>query len=247
MTHIPAWQIAFRHHEIINVSSPDKIRTLGSRLGLDPATTVLDLACGTGGPAVILASAYGCRVTGVDHHEPFLQDARRRADAAGVGHLLDVVHQDGAEFMDAAATFDVALCLGAPWILGGFEATARRLHDVVPVGGHVAIGDLFLPEGMAPPASGEPASALAERLQEMVAAELAPITILTASEDDWNTYTSLKWLSIEDWLAENPDHPDAPRHRARPSLSDLAEHAFGWAIVAGRRTGDFDEPPPNGS
>ncbi len=73
----------------------------------------------------------------------------------------------------------------------------------------------------------------------MVAAELAPVTMFTSSEDDWNTYTSLKWLLIEDWLAENPGHPDAPRFRVRPSSSDVAEHAFGWAIVAGRRTDDF--------
>ncbi|HUP86071.1 MAG TPA: methyltransferase domain-containing protein [Acidimicrobiales bacterium] len=125
----------------MNPSSAAKIRALGARLRLGPHSTVLDLGCGTGGPAVLLAKEYGCRVTGVDHHEPFLAHARERAEEAGVVDLVDLVASDGAEFVGTAPSFDAALCIGAAWILGGFASTATTLREHVPLGGHVVIGD----------------------------------------------------------------------------------------------------------
>ena len=54
------------------------------------------------------------------------------------------------------------------------------------------------------------------------------------------TYSSLMWLSVEDWLAENPGHPDANGMRRRSYSSDLLQHRLGWALIAGRRTSDLD-------
>ncbi|MFY9577910.1 MAG: hypothetical protein WAQ33_01165, partial [Gaiellaceae bacterium] len=61
-----AWYfaVAERDHEIQNPTSPEKIRLLGERLRLGPESHVLDLACGKGGPAVILAREFGCTITG---------------------------------------------------------------------------------------------------------------------------------------------------------------------------------------
>jgi SAM-dependent methyltransferase len=234
------WHIAFRHHDLINPSSPDKIRTLGARMGLAPDTTVLDLACGTGGPAVLLAAEYGCRIVGVDHHALFLEWARARAHAAGVAHLIDFVEDDGAEFIDRnRQSFDAALCIGAAWILGGFAPTAARLSALVPFGGHVAIGDTYR-QGSGPWRDDAPGHSLAELVNTLADLGLAPITVLAASQDDWNTYHSLMWLSIEDWLLENPDHPEANRFRDHRSRgSDLAEQQDGWAIIAGRQVGEL--------
>src|SRR5687768_8599136 len=103
----------------MNPSSPEKIIRLGERLRLDARTTVLDLCAGTGGPAVLLAHRYGCKVTCVEFHAPFVDHARRRASDAGVAHLLTLIHQDAAEFMADPGHFDVAMCLGAAGVLGG--------------------------------------------------------------------------------------------------------------------------------
>jgi hypothetical protein len=50
------WEIAECDHEIQTALSPEKIRRLGGYLRLNAATPVLDVACGKGGPARILAS-----------------------------------------------------------------------------------------------------------------------------------------------------------------------------------------------
>lgn len=222
----------------MNPSSPEKIRTLGERLGLSRESNVFDLGCGTGGPAVLLAATFGCSVTAVDHHEPFLAQGRLRAAAAGVGHLVEFIAADGAEFVhDRAAPADVAMCIGAAWILGGFAGTAERLGDLVPVGGHVAIGDTYRRIGVED--RDTPSLSLPELVDTMAANHLAPITVLDSSPDDWHNYTSLMWLSIEDWIADNPTHPEAERFRRdRKRGADLDEHRQGWAIVAGRRTGE---------
>jgi SAM-dependent methyltransferase len=233
------WHIAYRHHDLMNPSSPDKLRVLGERLRLRPGSTVLDLGCGTGGPAVLLASAFGCSVLGVDHHEPFIDQAHGRAADAGVSDLVEFIAADGAEFIrDRATHVDAAVCIGAAWILGGFAATADQLGALVPPGGHVAIGDTFRRSGADDEENG-PALSLAELVDLMAESGLAPITVLESSPNDWHNYTSLMWLSIEDWIEENPTHPEVERFRQdRRRGADLAEHRHGWAIVAGRQTGE---------
>lgn len=219
----------------MNPSSPEKIRILGERLRLGAGSTVLDLGCGTGGPAVLFAANFGCSVIAVDHYEPFLDQARSRAANAGVTNLVEFVAADGAEFMRNRATpVDAAVCIGAAWILGGFAATAERLRELVNDGGHVAIGDTFRRNGAEDRGDGSSLS-LAELVDAMATSGLAPVTVLESSVDDWHNYTSLMWLSIEDWIDENPAHPDAERFRRdRHRGGDLDEHGQGWAIVAGR-------------
>ena len=60
-------------------------------LGLKPGNSVLDLCCGTGRHAVLLAKR-GFEVTAQDLSEGYLVQASRAAEAAGVG--LSVAHSD---------------------------------------------------------------------------------------------------------------------------------------------------------
>jgi SAM-dependent methyltransferase len=58
------------------------VRCVTGALGLTPGATLLDLACGTGRHSVPLSAA-GLDVTGVDLMEPYLTQARERAERAG--------------------------------------------------------------------------------------------------------------------------------------------------------------------
>ena len=49
---------------------------LGKLAGITADATVLDVGSGVGGPARFLAATHGCRVTGVDLSEPFVDAAR---------------------------------------------------------------------------------------------------------------------------------------------------------------------------
>ena len=74
-----AWhELVDRDHDLLNPTSTEKIRLVGSYLRLGAQTSVLDLACGKAGPALILAQEYGCQIHGVDVSPVFIEEARRR-------------------------------------------------------------------------------------------------------------------------------------------------------------------------
>ena len=96
---MPWWySVAERDHTIQNPTSEDKIRLLGERLRLGPTKSVLDVACGKAGPAIVLARAFGCRIIGVERAPEFVAAARERVDAAGLADRIEIVQQDAAEF-----------------------------------------------------------------------------------------------------------------------------------------------------
>jgi precorrin-6B methylase 2 len=225
-----------RNHDLQNPTSRAKLLTVATRLRLGPDHHVLDVGAGRGGPAILLAAETGCRVTAVEQFPGFVVAARRRAEEAGVAHLVEVVESDGAVYPRPGETYDVACCLGASFVYGGFGPTLDRLAPAVRSGGHVAVGEPYartpgqrLGDDALPPLGG---------LLDLVAARgLRPTVVVTASEDDWDTYHSLHLLALEDWLDENPGHPDAAEvaaFRGDCVAHYLAEREVGWAIVAAR-------------
>ena len=119
------YEVAERDHEIQNPTSAEKILLLGSYLRLSAESRVLDVACGKGGPAAILAAAYGCRITGVEIRPGFADAARERVVAAGLDGLVEIRTADGAGIELEPDTLDAALCLGAP--SSGDRSPTRRL------------------------------------------------------------------------------------------------------------------------
>ena len=114
-------------HELQNPTSPEKILLLGEALGLDESSRVLDIGAGRGGPAVLLAREFGCRILCVEPWREFADAIRERAQAAGVGHLVEVVESKAQDFEIEAAGFDAALCIGATFAFDGLVPTVEAL------------------------------------------------------------------------------------------------------------------------
>jgi SAM-dependent methyltransferase len=229
--------VAERYLEIQNPIGTDKIRRLGERIGLAPGQRVLDIACGQGGPAIVLASTFGCEIVGVEKASVFAEAARKRIAAAGLDDLISVHEQDAARFAIEPEAWDAALCLGATWIWDGLEGTVTALGPGVRPGGHVAVGEVYLRQ----PAGDEGEwVSLAETVRRFERAGPPVTTLIAASEEDWDGYESLHWASLEDWLAENPDDPGAAEIREQHEESkwqylERGRSAQGWVILAGRK------------
>lgn len=237
------YAVAEHDHGLQNPTSPEKIRLLGERLRLGPESRVLDMACGKGGPALLLAADFGCHVVGVERAPEFTGDARRRVAAAGLEGRVEIVEADAAGYPLEPESFDAVLCLGASFVWDGLEGTLAALAPAVKPGGHLAVGEPFwrawpLPEGI----DDGGYVPLRQTVARIESAGLAPVTLIASSEDDWDTYESLHWRALEEWLAVHPDDPDAAaireRHeRERDAYLRFQRALLGWAIFAARTPG----------
>jgi SAM-dependent methyltransferase len=230
--------VAERYHEIQNPIGADKIRLLGARIALGPGQRVLDIASGRGGPAIILASAFGCEVVGVEKASVFVEAARERIAAEGLDDLISIHEQDAADFVIEPESWDAALCLGATWIWGGLEGTVAALVAGVRSSGHIAVGEVYRRR---PRAAGDDEwVSLAETVRAFERAGPPVTMLIAASEDDWDAYESLHWASLEEWLVKNADDPGVAEIRAQHEESkweylERGRDALGWAILAGRK------------
>jgi SAM-dependent methyltransferase len=235
------YEIAERDHEIQNPTSAEKIRLLGEYLRLGKDSRVLDVACGKGGPASILAATYGCRVRGVEVRPAFAHAARNRAAAKGLESLIEVQTGDASQLEVEPEAWDAALCVGAAFVWGTIADAAAALRPFVPRGGYVAIGEPFwrqwpLPQAIDP----EGFVGLDGTAARFEQARFAITGVIAASEDDWDRYESLHWRAIEEWIADNADDPDVvslrPQHeRKRREYFEFKRALLGWAIFVGRK------------
>jgi SAM-dependent methyltransferase len=230
-------------HELQNPTSPAKIRELGERLDLGPDSHVLDIASGRGGPALLLAATFGCRLTCVERAPEFVATARERTAAAGLEDRIEIVEADAATY--ELGRYDAALCLGASFVYGGLVPTLERLRAVAPL---LAVGEPYWREWPLPAAGDSDEEErvdegewmpLPETIERAESAGLRVVSFIASSEDDWDRYESLHWLALDDWLAANPDHPQAEEFRARGAARRARylaweRAALGWAIFVCR-------------
>jgi SAM-dependent methyltransferase len=108
------------------------------RLGVDPGTSLLDVACGSGQLALI-AARKGAKVSGVDIATNAILAARDRAASEG----LDVRFDEGdAEALPyEAASFDVVASLFGAMFAPRPELVAAELLRVCRPGGRIAMGN----------------------------------------------------------------------------------------------------------
>ena len=230
-------------HELQNPTSPAKIRELGERLDLGPDSHVLDIASGKGGPALLLAETFGCRLTCVERAPEFVAAARERTVAAGLDDRIEIVEADAATY--EPGRYDAALCLGASFAYGGLVPTVERLRDAAPL---LAVGEPYWRRWPLPAvaeAGGEERVAeedflpLPETVERAESAGVRVVSLIASSVDDWDRYESLHWLALDEWLAANPDHPQADEFRARGAAHRARYLAWeravlGWAIFVCR-------------
>ncbi|HLY86130.1 MAG TPA: class I SAM-dependent methyltransferase [Gaiellaceae bacterium] len=224
-------------HNIQNPISAKKIRLLGRRLGLGRRSRVVDVASGRGGPAILLAKAFGCRITCVERSPEFSAAARERVAEAGLEDRIEVVQADAATF--ELERYDAALCLGAAFAYGGLVPTIERLSAAAPL---VAVGEPYWriwppPEEATVERSGYlPLEATVKRAEST---GVRVVSLIAASEDDWDRYESLRWQTLDRWLEANRDHPQAEEFRSRgatyrTSYLHWQRAALGWAIFVCR-------------
>jgi ubiquinone/menaquinone biosynthesis C-methylase UbiE len=114
-------------------TSAEEYRRWATWLALGPAAHVLEIACGSGGPAVRLAELSGARVTGIDVEAQAVATANGRA--AGLdGRVSFRVADAAAALPFEDASFDALVCVDAANHLPDRAAVLREWRRVLKPG-----------------------------------------------------------------------------------------------------------------
>jgi 2-polyprenyl-3-methyl-5-hydroxy-6-metoxy-1,4-benzoquinol methylase len=95
------------------LTADEQDRFLGL-LELSPGKRLLDVACGSGGPALRIATKTGCSLVGIDMHEDAVSTANSLAAQDGLSGRAEFRVANGAEPLPFADTFfDAITCIDA--------------------------------------------------------------------------------------------------------------------------------------
>jgi len=119
----------------------DEYDNFYSWLGLAPKEHMLEVASGSGGPALYLAGKHGCRITGIDINDEGLATARQAALVAGIDsadfRFADV--EQGLPFDDES--FHAVMCIDSMNHFSDRLSVLREWYRVLKTGRRVLFTD----------------------------------------------------------------------------------------------------------
>jgi SAM-dependent methyltransferase len=120
----------------------DELRVFCEWLELSASSEVLEVASGSGGPALFMAATTGCGVTGVDMDEAGVAAGIESARERGLTERVRFVYADAREplpFEDGV--FDAVICVDSINYLYERAAALRDWHRLVRRGGRMLFTD----------------------------------------------------------------------------------------------------------
>lgn len=235
------WEVAERDIEIQNPITDRKLRLLDDYCDIRDGLRVLDVGCGKAWVMRRWAELHDIRGVGLDANRHFIDTAIELAVAKRTGHKLTFVHGDALDYQPDSEGFDIVMCIGATFALGGFVESLEWLAKAVKPGGSIVVGDITLKhpplvkEGPLPYETVQ-AIGVIERHGGEVSATIS------ASEADFERYASHHRHSTLVWAREHPHHPevDDVLEKSRKDwmyFQQTIRAQFGWTIFVARRAG----------
>src|SRR5437867_3044079 len=120
---------------------------LAKLAGITADMTVLDVGSGVGGPARFVAATYGCRVTGVDLSEPFVDAARYLTERTGLSGQVSFQTASALELPFDDGRFNVVLLQHVAMNIFDRARLYREIRRVLKSGGRFATFDVVLGVG----------------------------------------------------------------------------------------------------
>lgn len=114
-------------------------RELARLADMSTGDKVLDLGCGLGGPARMLAAEFGCTVTGIDLMAEYIEAAEMLTDMVGLAHRVTFRQGDMQALPFADSRFDVVWSQHTLMNIADKPALFEQIHRVLTPEGKIAL------------------------------------------------------------------------------------------------------------
>jgi ubiquinone/menaquinone biosynthesis C-methylase UbiE len=121
-------------------------KELAQRLGLEEAMKVLDVGCGIGGPARLMAEDYGCDVTGIDITNEFIRTATLLSELTGLHEHTYFIQADATALPFDDESFDIAWTQHVQMNIEDKRSFYSEIARVLKRGGRFIYYDIFCTE-----------------------------------------------------------------------------------------------------
>ncbi|MGE0598906.1 MAG: class I SAM-dependent methyltransferase [Dehalococcoidia bacterium] len=118
-------------------------RALAEFAGLQAGEKVIDLGSGLGGPTRVLASEFGCDVTGIDLSPEFIEAARTLTERCGLSGEAHFQQGDALALPFADGSFDVAWTQHVVMNINDRQTFYSEAARVLKPGGRLAFFDIL--------------------------------------------------------------------------------------------------------
>jgi ubiquinone/menaquinone biosynthesis C-methylase UbiE len=126
-----------------HIGGAEFVSELAERVGISSASTIVDLGCGLGGPARLLASRWGCHVLGIEVIERRYNDAKKLTKLVGLEQYVTFSWGDFLAIPVPARKFDVLWGQGAWTHVKKKRDFINRWLPTLKSGGRIALEDFI--------------------------------------------------------------------------------------------------------
>jgi SAM-dependent methyltransferase len=234
-------EIAETHHRILNPFTEDQLMLLGEVCRLHSGIRQLDLACGKGEMLCRWAQTYKISGVGVDISAVFLTAAQKRAEELGVADKTTFTQEDAGKYPKETHDFDVVSCIGATWIGSGLLGTLELMKLPLKPKGLILVGEPYWIEP--PPEEAYAAEGVGKddfvsldgTLDRFESSGMNLVEMVLADHEGWDRYEAPHWMAVNDFLAANPNDPDASELRkwmtdSRRAYLRYGRRYLGWGV-----------------
>ncbi len=127
----------------------DEYRNIFPILDLSPDVKVLEIASGSGGPAVFMVKETGCHLTGMDINENGVENAKKLAEENGLSEKMNFLLGDASEDLPfPGESFDVVISIDSMNHLKARTNVLKEFRRVLKKGGRLLFTDAVVITGV---------------------------------------------------------------------------------------------------
>ncbi|WP_404419124.1 SAM-dependent methyltransferase [Marinospirillum sp.] len=215
-------------------------------MSLCPLERILDMGCGKGASALVLARETQAQVLALDNHQPFVDALQEAAVAEGLDQITAIIGSMD-ELDKITGTFDLIWSEGSAYIIG-YEQALKLWRPLLTETGYLFISDLVqLSDELAPEArtyleqEGVKFENMDDRVQQAKALGYQLIESFILPQQDWLDFYADMEQQIKRLEPEvGKDHPALISLSQEIDIYRHFGHQFGYACLLMQKAGGSD-------